>query len=396
MPSVKIEIDSSILHWIIEKISNDNVDNNTISLLNKWINGVTKPTFNQIEDVSKKTHIPFGYFFLKKPPEDELSLIHCRTINSTKMKNPSRNLIDTINIMSNAQEWMAEYNEDEGLDPLPFVGRFKNTDDPSIIAEDIRNELNIEVDWFKNVKHAEESFKYLKNRISDLGILVMQNGIVGNSTNRPLNIEEFRAFTLINEYAPLIFINSKDEKHAKVFSLVHELSHIWLGEDDLFNDNDFGEFEVSKTEQICNAVAADILTPSSIFVEKWNQSGDTEDTNISDIAKYFKCSKSVILRRALTHNFISKRNYDNLTNNLKKERKDLDLLKKGKFKKSGGGNLYNSNASRWDNNFIFALDNSTKSGRTSYLEAYRLTKMKGNTFHKFVDMLQKRSGDNFE
>ena len=74
----------------------------------------------------------------------------------------------------------------------------------------------------------------------------------------------------------------------------------------------------------------------------------------------------------------------------------MDLLKKGNFKKSGGENLYNSNASRWDNNFIFALDNSTKSGRTSYLEAYRLTKMKGNTFHKFVDMLQKRSGDNFE
>ena len=188
MPSVKIEVDSSILHWIIEKISNDNVDNNTISLLNKWINGVTKPTFNQIEDVSKKTHIPFGYFFLKKPPEDELSLIHCRTINSTKMKNPSRNLIDTINIMSNAQEWMAEYNEDEGLDTLPFVGHFKNTDEPSIIAEDIRNELNIGVDWFKNVKNAEESFKYLKNRISDLGILIMQNGIVGNNTKRHLNI----------------------------------------------------------------------------------------------------------------------------------------------------------------------------------------------------------------
>ena len=128
------------------------------------------------------------------------------------------------------------------------------------IAINIRHELELSEDFFIREKSSESCFNYLQKRISESGILVMKNTIVGSNTHRKLDIKEFRAFTIINDYAPLIFINGNDTKTGKLFSLAHELAHIWIGSNNLFNDMYFNLY-VSKPEQICNAVAAEILVP---------------------------------------------------------------------------------------------------------------------------------------
>ena len=87
----------------------------------------------------------------------------------------------------------------------------------------------------------------------------MMSGIVGNNTHRPLSIDEFRAFSVIDEYAPLIFINSNDSTNGKLFSLLHEFSHICIGENSLFNDRYSTGKKVRKVETLCNAVAAEVF-----------------------------------------------------------------------------------------------------------------------------------------
>ena len=90
------------------------------------LNGEKEPTFNQVEKVSKATGIPLGYFFLQTPPIEDLSIVEYRTIDSIELKNPSRNLIDTLHDMDQVQTWMHEYLVSEVNSPLAFVGGLKS------------------------------------------------------------------------------------------------------------------------------------------------------------------------------------------------------------------------------------------------------------------------------
>ena len=216
----------------------------------------------------------------------------------------------------------------------------------------------------------------------DLGILVMMNGVVGNNTHRTLSVEEFRAFTLIDSYAPLIFINSRDTDNGKLFSLLHELVHVWIGKDSFYNDAYGTSQKVSKEEQFCNAVAAEILAPDSVFSAEWSrQSGSSEDI-ITELGKRLVCSRFVLLRKALDTGEISQSEFERLLNKFKKQFKEMRNQKEDKA--SGGGDFYRTLSTKWDKRFIQALYASAQSGRTQYREVYRLTNTTGKTFHELV------------
>lgn len=381
--SVSVEISPAVLAWVGQQISAEN-DTQITALLSRWMNKEEKPNTKTIRRVSQATHIPFGYFFLKYPPQEECDLIHCRTINSTSIKTQSRDFIDVYNSMLNVQNWMSEYNRETlGLEPLSFVGRYNENNSPMEIAVNIRHELELSEDFFIQEKSSESSFNYLRKRISESGILVMKNAVVGSNTHRKLDIKEFRAFTIINNYAPLIFINGNDTKTGKLFSLAHELAHIWIGSNSLFNDL-YSNLSVSKSEQICNAVAAEILTPISIFKYKWTESKIDSIVKISILADVFHCSKLVIARRALDLKFINQKTYTEIQSQTRTQLETSPSDSKSKF---GGGSFYNTLKSNWDKNFILALDYSTKAGTTPYLDAYRLTGFKSKTFQNLVAKL---------
>lgn len=81
-------------------------------------------------------------------------------------------------------------------------------------------------------------------------------------------MSEFRGFALVDEYAPLIFINGADFTSAQMFTLIHELVHIWIGEGGVSN------FEVMQPlpieiERYCNAVAAEVLVPRAELTKYW-------------------------------------------------------------------------------------------------------------------------------
>ncbi len=385
MPGVSVNVQPAILDWAMQKAQMGNAGSSVIEMIAKWISGEKAPTFNQIEDVSKKISIPFGFFFLKEPPIEECKIADFRTVDSISVPNPSRNLIDTVDLMSNVQEWMAEYNKDNGISAYAFVGSTKISDGVVITANAIRAELELSLNWFGDFKSSAEAFKSLRNSIMNLGVLVMMNGVVGNSTHRTLNVNEFRAFTLIDPYAPLIFINSKDSVNGKLFSLLHELVHVWIGQDNFYNDRYGTSQKVSREEQFCNAVAAEILVPTSLFSADWSmQSGDTESI-INALGKRFICSRFVLLRKALDTCKIGQAEYEGLLKIFQKQFRATQDQKPDKG--SGGGDFYRTLRTKWDRRFIQALYASAQSGRTQYRDVYRLTNTTGKTFHELVERM---------
>jgi Zn-dependent peptidase ImmA (M78 family) len=370
------------LEWIGNIASLEGVSDELLTHFYQWKNEEKTPTFGQIEDFSKKAHIPLGYFFLQSPPDEPLPLMEYRTIQSTAKTIPSRALMDTYYQMSSIQGWMRDYLIDSGSEKRGFVGSGKNEKNPVKIAASIRSVTGISENWYTQFKDKDTSFKMLRSFFENIGILILQNGAAGQNNFRKLNIDEFRAFTLIDDYAPLIFINTNDTEGGKLFSLLHEAVHIWLGLHSFFNDNSGLLLNISPLETICNAAAAELLVPNAHFIDKWNsQPSVAVPEKILDAAKYFKCSGITIARRALDNNYISQTQY-------KKIASDAIANAKKRVKKTRGENYYNTAKSRYGRYFILALDNSIREGKTTYTEAFGLTNTTRKTFDTLVEKIR--------
>jgi Zn-dependent peptidase ImmA (M78 family) len=287
--------------------------------------------------------------------------------------------------MTAIQDWMRDYLIDAGNEKLSFVGSCKNEKKVEKIAASIRNTINLDFEWYSNSKNASHSFDILRNYFESVGILIMKNGVVGQNNHRTLDIYEFRAFTLNDEYAPLVFINNNDFEAAKLFSLLHEIVHIWIGLHSFYNDSHGISFNISPRETICNAVAAEILIPAQVFIEKWNNNSNLSiSENVENLFRYFKCGKAVILRKAFDNKLITENQYKDFTN----EVIEASRLKNEKSK--SGGNYYNTMISRFSKRFILALSNSINEGKTLFKEAHRLTGTNRETFNRFINEVREQ------
>lgn len=379
---VNVNVSKETLGWIMANINFDALSSQIAGRLMSWYSGEKVPTFNQIEEASRATGIPLGYFFLSTPPKEDRTLLEYRTVDSLELEKPSRNLLDTIHDMEQIQEWAKNQMVADGFSELEFVGSMAEVNEVGVFVTQIRRVLDLPRDWFTSSKTPADSFRSLRSKISDAGVIVMMNGIVGNNTHRPLEINEFRAFAIADEYAPLIFINSNDSINGKLFSLLHEFAHILIGKNNFFNDRYSAQGRVNQIETICNAAAADILVPSDLFVEKWNEviSENDAKTTISALAKYFKCGITVIARKALDHGYITSQEYTQIS----QLAVYLYNEQRKKAKENPGGDYYRTAASRIDQRFFRMLAGSVAEGKTLYSDAFRLTNTNRATFRELV------------
>ena len=375
MPTVNVNIQPAIISWALSQTSEEKLGTKLVENIKHWLDGTESPTFKQIEDFSKKSYIPLGYFFLQTPPVEQINLLEYRTLDSIELINPSRNLIDTIHEMEAVQEWMVNYRKEWNYNTISVVGSLKGITDVSIIADTIRKELGLNVEWYKECGNPSEAFNKVRGLLEECGIIVMMNGIVGKNTHRALDVNEFRAFAMVNEWAPLIFINGADSAGGRLFSLFHEIVHLWLGENDLYNDRRYSVSGIKQVEVICNAVAGELMVPKVAFLDKWNNNtNDDTCEKIKELARMFRCSGSVIARRALDNRKIDKNVYNQLITDA------IEAYIQSKQEKGSGGDYYRTARSKLDGVFVRALCESVNSGRTSFTEAYRLTNTTSKTF----------------
>lgn len=376
-----VDISRDVLDWVRAQSGDTGLPEKITGYLSNWLEGTKKPTFNQVEQVSKATGIPFGYFFLKKPPVENLSIVEYRTIDSTELLRPSRDLIDTMKHMEAVQDWMHNYLKDK-IDPHEYVGSMKNRTDFYAFANKVLDVLNLKGEWRRNCHSAADLFRKIRIALSNAGVIVMMNGIVGNNTHRTLSVNEFRAFAMVDDLAPLIFINSNDSMNGKVFSLLHEFAHICLGENSLFNESLESGPSGKKNEIICNAVASEVLIPSKRFLEDWNASDivDLED-RIEALAKLYCCGVIVVARKALDNNLIDRQMYAKVSGKI------VRAYREAKRKQGGGGDFYRNAASRLDHSFLFSLAESVDTGKTTYTEAFGLTNTNRKTYANLMNQI---------
>ncbi len=372
--AIRIEnINSEIINWAITRAGNDleefYVANPDVL---EWIKGEKKPTIKQLENFTHKVHVPFGYMFMKEPPSEELPIPFFRTGAAPRDK-VSLNVYHTIQIIKDRQNWLTNYLQESGYSDLDFVGKYNENSDYKEIANDIRNALKLQVNWASKHTTWEQALEYLTLQIEEIGIIINFNGIVENNTRRKISVDECRGFVLVNKKAPFLFINSADAKAAQMFTLIHELAHIWLGESAGFDNKQMLPAD-DPTEILCDKVAAEFLVPEIFFKEKWNSS-----QNIKYLSRVFKVSPIVIARRALDLELMSKPVFFEFYNNY------ISAFKNKKENQSPGGNFYATAKKRISLRFASYVNNAVKENNLLYRDAYKLTSLKGNTYEKFIN-----------
>lgn len=331
--------------------------------LPEWESGAVSPTLRQLEQYAQATHAPLGYFFLPEPPQESVPIPDFRTMGPGTPR-LSADLLDVIYSCQNRQAWFRDEGLVNGETPLPFVGSVTLATPSPDVAERIRYQLGFSVQARSECSSWTEALRLFIAQAERAGVMVMVSGVVMNNNYRQLDPREFRGFALADAMAPLVFINGADSKAAQMFTLAHELAHLWLGQSAV-SDVRMDEASNHATETWCNQVAAELLVPQAELRAAF-RSDEALGETLQRLARHFKVSTLVVLRRMLDVGRLDRATFWSVY------RKEEERLQAMAARNAGGGDFYRTTLARVSRRFAQTLVASTLEGRTLYRDAFRM------------------------
>lgn len=377
--TVRVDVSPRLLQWARARSGIDHeVWDKRFPRYDAWLSGAKSPTLKQVEEFARKTYTPVGYFFLEEPPVEDVPIPDFRTVGDRPVATgqagsqhkpaATADLLDTVYTCQARQEWYRDHQLLNREAPLAFVASATLDSPPGGVVEEMRQVLNWAVETRHQCPNADTALTRLRENAEESGVLVMISGIVGSNTHRKLNPAEFRGFALADPHAPVVFVNGADSKAAQLFTLAHELAHIWLGETAL-SDLDPRSSQRHQQERWCNQAAAEMLVPMEEFRSAFNSDLSIRE-QLQPLAARFRVSTQVVLVRMREANVL---NWDQLMDELQVER---DRIAKIVKEAGAGGNFYNTKPVQVGKRFARELIASTLEGRTTYSEAFRLLNIK--------------------
>ena len=370
MSTLRVSVNPEVLQWAINRSGKDYATvANRFSKLNDWVTGVIDPTLKQLEDFAHYTYTPVGTLFLESPPVEKLSLPDFRYPANASPGVPSANLLDVISQCEIRQDWYRNYLISIGEQQLEFVASCEITDSPWEVASRITEKIGFDFDKRASLPTWDAALTDMIACADSAGILVMRNGVVGSNNKRPLDPEEFSGFALVDEYAPLVFVNGKDSRSRQMFTLAHELAHIWLGESGV-SMNALNRPLHRRVEKWCDRVAAELLVPMDRLKAHCEERAEVEDLLVK-LSRLFKVSTLVVLRRLYDGKFIEQEEC--------RKRFDSEIARLRALsdsRSSGGGDYYRTQISRTGKRFTRAVVYSALEGQTLYRDAFAMLGVK--------------------
>jgi Zn-dependent peptidase ImmA (M78 family)/transcriptional regulator with XRE-family HTH domain len=357
-----------------------------IEKLKEWENGTDQPTIRQAQTLAKAYKRPFALFFLPDIPRDFQPLQDFRKSGSKSLTTSS---IFIIREIQQKQAWISDVYSDNQEEKLPFVGRFSINDNPQKVAHDILETLKINPSFYKSDNPIKEWIDAAETN----GIFISRTSFIHSRLK--LDSEELQGFAIADPFAPFIFVNSEDWNAPQLFTIVHELAHIWIAETGISNEVEPNLKQKDKfhpIELFCNEVAANALMPKEIIVD-FDISLFRSSKDVYKIAKQLGVSSFALLVRVLNLNIISLSNYQSLKSQAEKDfaeylRRESEKKAKLKDKEKPGGPNY----------FLLQLNRNSKLFTQTVLDAFRggyieptlasnLLNVQVNKFHKLESQL---------
>jgi Zn-dependent peptidase ImmA (M78 family) len=372
-------ITPSVLSWAIARSSHSREHlakrlRVSVDELQKWEKN-TPPPMEKAEDLATLLGIPFGYFFLAAPPDATLPIPDRRRL--THDYKPTQHFLELLNHVLIRRDWYRDYLLDSDAPRLPFVGQFANTVDAARVAADIRRVLQLGPELRHSVFSWADYASALARRAEEKRILVMRSGVVANEAHKRVSRAEVQGFAIADPLAPIVFVNSSDFKSAQVFTIAHELAHIWIGDSAISNPNQGDSPDVHRIERLCDQIATEALVPEAEFRPLWKVKSLRAQVNrVDELAMTYWVSALVIIRRANELNLIS-------VDEAQLLRKKAIAAQKTKAKK-GRPSYYQLATVRSGHRLADAIRAEVESGNLVHSHASRLLGMTSYSFARFM------------
>lgn len=380
----RVPVAPEVVEWAIDRTHDPEAIVASIPKAREWIDGASQPTINQLTSFAAQTGTPFGYLLLPHPPKLELPIKDFRDgFEKIEGDEPSADLLAVINQSIRRQDWYRDYALDLDLPEVDVVGRARSWN-PAETAADMRKALSYEVtqrrgSWNDQRKHLLRSFE-------DIGGLTVATSMVANNAHRMLDSNEFRGFSLVDSIAPLVFINTGQTLNGQIFTLAHELGHIWRGVGGV-GAEDLRRLPQNRLERWCNDVASEFLVPKSDLREHFigfETAGLVEQ--LESLARIFKCGTLVILQALDRHGL---QQFDDFQATYASEVARLAEI--AAREGPGGGQFYGNQPYRIGERLSHALIDDAIAGRTSIGEAIKLMSFKSlSRFDNYAAYLDKK------
>ena len=201
-----------------------------------------------------------------------------------------------IRNIQDKQDWARNYLISDGNMALDFIGSVHIDDSIENVANKIKERL--EFQSYLNFNSNEKYLQTLRQTFEDHNIFISITG--SNQSNKTISIEQAQGFAVSDSYAPFIFVNTKLTPNAKIFTLVHEVVHLFL------NDSGISEDTISyrkptcdedRIENFCNDVAGEVLMPKESFLSEFKKSSGTLEERIAALSTTFLVSQLAICVR---------------------------------------------------------------------------------------------------
>jgi Zn-dependent peptidase ImmA (M78 family)/transcriptional regulator with XRE-family HTH domain len=371
-------IEPVVLSWALRRANTTRADlassaGTSEAIVDAWLEGSRKPTFPQARKIATKLKVPFGFLFLSDPPPETLPIPDLRTLAGAGVREPSIDLRDVVLATMRKQEWLSDQLRRSQAEVVEVVGMGRGATSDEVAAQ-IRERLRLDGGGPRPAR-SDEYLRILVEKAEGIGVNVLRNGVVGNNTHRPLSVAEFRGFCISDPYAPFIFINGADAPNGQIFTLVHELAHIWRADTGVSGGP---EGQQSDVEAFCNRVAAEVLVPASAFNAFWNSSLPLDEA-IDVASSHFRISRYVVALRAFESGIITRDQIDDLIG---------EYQAAGRGGTSSGGDFYRTLVARNGRSFTTGVVEAV--GRQSVLvrEAAGLLDAKPGQLPRLAQMLQ--------
>ncbi|WP_157754727.1 ImmA/IrrE family metallo-endopeptidase [Nigerium massiliense] len=304
---------------------------------------------------------------MDEPPKLNLPVPDFRSGYTAMAGEPSANLVAVLDQSERRQAWYKEFAEANGLGELGFVGSAADMK-PAEAAGEMRRTLSFEVSDRRG-SWADTRRTLIRN-FEELGGLAIATSMVGNKTRKLLDPNEFRGFSFVDTTAPLVFVNTNQTMNGQIFTLAHELAHVWHGQSGI----DSPEISItpdSPTERWCSLTASHFLVPREDLKERMDKLPKQElPLKLDALARAYKCGTLVILQALRDSRLVE---FENFGATYAAEEARLDgFVKEG----GGGGDFYNSQPLRASERLSRAVLQETSEGRTTLSEALSLMSMK--------------------
>ena len=300
------------------------------------------PTVRQAQKLAGAYGVPFALLYSdRSPSEPEFAAIpEFRGLDPElgRVRPHSRQLRRMIKQAQQRQDFAVELLGMLGQTPLEWVGSATLSDNPESLGDRIREDLG-GVKELPNPNNQERLLDWWVELVENLGAIVSRYRPDGNR-HWVVEPSEARGLSLCHPLAPYIVLNSRDAPAGRIFTLIHELAHLYFGQcgvDDI-GDERLLPVDARILEQRCNQVAAAILMPSDQIIQVWRSTTGNNKDKVRTMADTFGVSRQAAALRAKSDalRLISSDDYNEMFGHLLGEYPEF---RKNRALSSGGGGM---------------------------------------------------------